>query len=80
MDHDGVELGKPLNYEKIKKFLVQLQLSTPRLVTRSERLRFLRRMTQGSKESKRMWRELQEIIRHEKILYQSPDGDVTENQ
>jgi hypothetical protein len=80
VDHDGVEFGDKLNYEKIKKFLIQLQLSTPRLVTRAERWRFLRRMTRGSKESKRMWLELRKMVSDEKILYQSPEGDVSETQ
>jgi hypothetical protein len=65
------------------KNLVQINLSTPRLFTLADRLRFLNEyldLCGLTNEKKNIMREVASLSKTEKILYVSSQGDVTEDR
>jgi hypothetical protein len=64
------------------KNLTQINLSTPRLFTLTDRLRFLKEYLDQcgiTNEKKNILREVIDLSKTEKILYVSFQGDVTED-
>ena len=64
------------------KNLTQINLSTPRLFTLTDRLRFLNEyldLCGITNEKKNMMKEVASLSKTEKILYVSFNGDVTED-
>jgi intergrase/recombinase len=59
-----------------------MNLSTPKLISTTDRLRFLKEYLRQSgiiDEKKKILREIINFSKAEKILYVSPNGDVTED-
>lgn len=81
LDFDKVSFEEKMTIRKRVKNLTQINLSTPRLITLTDRLRFLKEYLKqcGILNSKKhILREIVNFSRAEKILYVSFNGDVTE--
>ena len=81
LDFDKVSFNEEITVRKRVKNLVQINLSTPRLFTLTDRLRFLNEYLGQcgiANEKKRILREVINLSKTEKILYVSFQGDVTE--
>jgi len=82
LDFDKVSFNEDIAVSKRVKNLVQINLSTPRLFTVADRLRFLKEyldLCGITNEKKNMMREVANLSKTEKILYVSSQGDVTED-
>jgi hypothetical protein len=82
LDFDKVSFDEEITVRKRVKNLTQINLSTPRLFTLADRLRFLKEyLDQCSiiNEKKNVLREIVNFSKTEKILYVSLQGDVTED-
>ena len=82
LDFDKVSFNEELTVRKRVKNLTQINLSTPRLFTLSDRLRFLKEYLDQcdiTNEKKDILRELITLSKREKVLYVSFQGDVTED-
>ncbi|MFV1977285.1 MAG: lipopolysaccharide kinase InaA family protein, partial [Candidatus Scalindua sp.] len=82
LDFDKVSFKREITVRKRVKNLIQINLSTPRLFTLADRLRFLKEyLDQCGKtnEKKNILREVINFSKTEKILYVSLQGDVTED-
>lgn len=82
LDFDKVSFNEEITVRKRVKNLVQINLSTPRLFTLADRLRFLNEyldLCGITNEKKDMMREVASLSKTEKILYVSSQGDVTED-
>ena len=82
LDFDKVSFREEITVRKRVKNLTQINLSTPRLFTLTDRLRFLKKYLEQfdiTNEKKNMLREVINLSKAEKILYVSSQGDVTED-
>jgi tRNA A-37 threonylcarbamoyl transferase component Bud32 len=82
LDFDKVSFGEEIAILKRVKNLVQMNLSTPKLISITDRLRFLKeylRQCSIMDEKKNILREIVNLSKTEKILYVSSNGDVTED-
>ena len=82
LDFDKVSFNEEITVRKRVKNLVQINLSTPRLFTLTDRLRFLNEyldLCGITNEKKNMMKEVASLSKTEKILYVSSQGDVTED-
>ena len=82
LDFDKVSFNEEITVRKRVKNLVQINLSTPRLFTLTDRLRFLNEyldLCGITNEKKNIMREVASLSKTEKILYVSSQGDVTED-
>jgi serine/threonine protein kinase len=82
LDFDKVSFGEEITIRKRVKNLTQMNLSTPKLISTTDRLRFLKeyfRQCSIVNEKKNMFREIVNLSKTEKILYVSSNGDVTED-
>jgi tRNA A-37 threonylcarbamoyl transferase component Bud32 len=68
LDFDKVSFEEEITIQKRVKNLTQMNLSTPKLISTTDRLRFLKE-----------YREIINLSKTEKILYVSSNGDVTED-
>ena len=82
LDFDKVSFNEEITVRKRVKNLTQINLSTPRLFTSADRLRFLKEyLCLGgiTDEVKNILRDVINLSKSEKILYVSSQGDVTED-
>jgi len=82
LDFDKVSFREEITVRKRVKNLIQINLSTPRLFTLSDRLRCLNEyldLCGIANEKKNILREVINLSKREKILYVSFQGDVTED-
>ncbi len=82
LDFDKVSFAEEITVRKRVKNLVQMNLSTPKLISTKDRLRFLKeylRQCSIIDEKKEILRKIVNISKTEKILYVSSNGDVTED-
>ena len=82
LDFDKVSFREEITVRKRVKNLTQINLSTPRLFTLTDRLRFLKEylgQCDITNEKKNILREVITLSKREKILYVSFQGDVTED-
>ncbi len=82
LDFDKVSFDEEITVRKRVKNLTQINLSTPRLFTLADRLRFLKEyLDQCSiiNEKKNILREIVNFSKTEKILYITFKGEVTED-
>lgn len=82
LDFDKVSFNEQITTHKRIKNLTQINLSTPRIITITDRLRFLKEYLKQCNIIDEKKNILREIINHsktEKILYVSFNGDVTED-
>ena len=82
LDFDKDLFNEKINARKRVKNLIQINLSTPRLFTLADRIRFLNeylRQCNIMAEKKNLLREVVNLSSTEKILYVSFNGDVTED-
>ena len=82
LDFDNVSFNEDIDVSKRVKNLVQINLSTPRLFTLADRLRFLKEYLDQcgiANEEKNILRNVINLSKAEKILYVSSQGDVTED-
>ncbi|MBT3879154.1 MAG: hypothetical protein HON76_08570 [Candidatus Scalindua sp.] len=82
LDFDKVSFNDGITVRKRVKNLTQINLSTPRLFTFADRLRFLKEYLEQCNimsEKKKILREIVNLSKPEKILYVSFNGDVTED-
>ncbi len=82
LDFDKVSFNDEITVRKRVKNLTQINLSTPRIFTLADRLRFLKEylgQCNIMSEKKKILREIVNISKTEKILYVSFNGDVTED-
>lgn len=82
LDFDKVSFREEITVRKRVKNLIQINLSTPRLFTLTDRLRFLKEYLDQcyiTNEKKNILRDVINLSKREKILYVSFQGDVTED-
>ncbi|MDP6923898.1 MAG: lipopolysaccharide kinase InaA family protein [Candidatus Scalindua sp.] len=82
LDFDNVSFNENIAVSKRVKNLIQINLSTPRLFTLADRLRFLKEYLDQcgiTNEEKNILRDVINLSKAEKILYVSSQGDVTED-
>ena len=82
LDFDKVSFEEEITIRKRIKNLTQMNLSTPKLISTTDRLRFLKEYLKQCSiidEKKNMLREIVKLSKTEKILYVSSNGDVTED-
>jgi tRNA A-37 threonylcarbamoyl transferase component Bud32 len=82
LDFDKVSFEEEITIRKRVKNLAQMNLSTPKLFSTTDRLRFLKeylRQCSIIDEKKNILREIVNLSKTEKILYVSSNGDVTED-
>ena len=82
LDFDKVSFDEGISVRKRVKNLMQINLSTPRLFTLEDRLRFLKEYLEQCdimNEKKNMLKEIVNSSKTEKILYVSFKGDVAED-
>jgi tRNA A-37 threonylcarbamoyl transferase component Bud32 len=82
LDFDKVSFNEEITVRKRVKNLTQINLSTPRLLSLSDRLRFLKEYLDQcgiNNKDKNILREVASLSKAEKILYVSSQGDVTED-
>jgi hypothetical protein len=82
LDFDKVSFSEEITVRKRVKNLTQINLSTPRLFTLTDRLRFLKEYLGQCNimaEKKNILREVINLSKTEEILYVSLQGDVTED-
>jgi serine/threonine protein kinase len=82
LDFDKVSFNEEIALRKRVKNLIQINLSTPRLFTLADRLRFLKEYLAQcniTNEKKNILSEVINLSKSEKILYVSLQGDVTED-
>jgi len=82
LDFDKFSFNEKITARKRVKNLIQINLSTPRLFTLADRIRFLNeylRQCNIMAEKKDLLREIVNLSKTEKILYVSSKGDVTED-
>ncbi len=82
LDFDKVSFEEKITIRKRTKNLTQINLSTPRLITVTDRLRFLKEYLKQcgiTEDKKNILREIVNLSKAEKILYVSFSGDVTED-
>jgi tRNA A-37 threonylcarbamoyl transferase component Bud32 len=82
LDFDKVSFEEEITIRKRVKNLTQMNLSTPKLISLTDRLRFLKeylRQCSIMDEKKNILREIVNLSKTEKILYVSSNGDVTED-
>jgi tRNA A-37 threonylcarbamoyl transferase component Bud32 len=82
LDFDKVSFREEITVRKRVKNLTQINLSTPRLFTLTDRLRFLKEYLDQcdiTNEKKSILREVINLSKREKILYVSFQGDVIED-
>lgn len=82
LDFDKVSFEEEITIRKRVKNLVQMNLSTPKLISTTDRLRFLNeylRQCSIIDEKKKILRETINLSKTEKIFYVSSNGDVTED-
>ncbi len=82
LDFDKVSFEEEITILKRVKNLTQMNLSTPKLISITDRLRFLKeylRQCSIMDEKKNIIREIVNLSKTEKILYVSSNGDVTED-
>ncbi len=82
LDFDKVSFNEEITVRIRVKNLVQINLSTPRLFTLADRLRFLKEyldLCGKTNEKKNILREIVNLSKAEEILYVSFKGDVTED-
>ena len=82
LDFDRVSFNDEITVRKRVKNLIQINLSTPRLFTLADRLRFLKEYLDQcdiTNEEKSILKDVINLSKSEKILYVSLQGDVTED-
>ncbi|OHB88518.1 MAG: hypothetical protein A3D13_06535 [Planctomycetes bacterium RIFCSPHIGHO2_02_FULL_40_12] len=82
LDFDKVSFEEEITTRKRVKNLTQMNLSTPGIITITDRLRFLKeylRQCGVIDEKKEILREIVNSSKTEKILYVSSNGDITED-
>lgn len=82
LDFDKVSFGEGINIKKRIKNLTQINLSTPRCITITDRFRFLNEYVKQCNlvnEKKNILREVINLSKTEKIFYVSAKGDVIED-
>ncbi|MFQ5715245.1 MAG: lipopolysaccharide kinase InaA family protein [Candidatus Scalinduaceae bacterium] len=82
LDFDKVTFNEKISIRKRIKNFTQINLSTPRCITFTDRFRFLKEYLKQcniADEKKTILREIINISKTEKILYVSFKGDVTED-
>ena len=82
LDFDKVSFNEKVTVRKRVKNLIQINLSTPRLITLTDRFRFLNEYLKQCNimdEKKDLLRKVINLSKEEKILYVSFNGDVTED-
>ena len=81
LDFDKVSFNEKVTVRKRVKNLIQINLSTPRVITLTDRFRFLNEYLKQCSimdEKKDLLRKVINLSKLEKILYVSFNGDVTE--
>ncbi len=82
LDFDKVSFDEKITIRQKAKNLAQINLSTPKLITVTDRLRFLKeylRQCSITGDEKKIFREIVNLSKAEKIRYVSFNGDVTED-
>ncbi len=82
LDFDKVSFEEEVTIRKRIKNLTQMNLSTPKLISTTDRLRFLKEYLKQCNiiyEKKSILREIINLSKTEKILYVSFNGDVSED-
>ncbi len=82
LDFDKVSFEEEINIRKRVKNLTQINLSTPKLISTTDRLRFLKEYLKQCNimdKKKNILREIIKLSKTEKILYVSSNGDITED-
>jgi len=82
LDFEDISLDKTVNHRGLFKNLLQLHLSTPRVMTRADRLRFFREYVRFNpivQDQKAFLRKLVEASRGRSLVYVSPEGVIIEN-
>ena len=82
LDLDKVSFEEEITIRKMVKNLTQINLSTPKLISTTDRLRFLKEYLRRCSiidEKKNILREIINLSKTEKILYVSSNGDITED-
>ncbi len=82
LDFDKISFNKEITVRRRVKNLTQINLSTPKLLTLTDRFRFLKeylRQCNIIDEKKNLLKEVITLSKTEKILYVSFKGDVTED-
>jgi serine/threonine protein kinase len=82
LDFDKVSFNEKITVRKRVKNLIQINLSTPRLITLTDRFRFLNEYLKQCSimdEKKNLLKKVIYLSKEEKILYVSFNGDVTED-
>jgi tRNA A-37 threonylcarbamoyl transferase component Bud32 len=82
LDFDKVSFEEEITIRKRVKNLTQMNLSTPGIITITDRLKFLKEYLRQCRiidEKKEIFREIINLSKTEKILYVSSNGDVTED-
>ncbi|MCP4253359.1 MAG: hypothetical protein GY775_08095 [Candidatus Scalindua sp.] len=82
LDFDKVSFNKEITVGKRVRNLIQMNLSTPKLFSLTDRLRFLKEYLYQcgiTNEKKNILRGVINVSKAEKILYVSSQGDVTED-
>ena len=79
LDFEDIRMDKDVNRKQLFRNLLQLNTSTPRVITRSDRYRFFReylRLNPIVKDHKAFLRELMDESRRRGLVYVSPQGVV----
>ena len=78
LDFDRIRFGKKVSKRRVIKNLVQLNNSTPRVFSLTNRIRFIKYMIKEKTYLKEIFQKVKKISIEKPIIYTSPKGDVIE--